>query len=147
MKKIFLVVSILFLTTFIYSKEFTLPDFTNNNLQQITSREKLLGDRYKFDTENNNLVIEYTDTYFYGANVLYVAINSDNQVNYSYVVIMQEMDTNSWVNFITDVINQNILFPSGEIGYYKTFSPLEDTSINYIFRQNKDKSMLLMITK
>lgn len=108
MKRLFTAISILFLTTCLYARDFIIPEFSNNSDEVL---EKL-KDEYdcEYDEAKQAYLINERKLFYYGNIVDTVAFIKNDDNTYTYILFMTEMEAQDWSNLITDIIYTNELY-------------------------------------
>lgn len=108
MRKLFLVVSILFLTVYSYAKDFTIPIMAQS--YDVVKWE--LSKKYEIDSTDDNYISYKTDNVFYANRKLIslMLINTAEKDSYAIVLVFQDMSSNEWINTIFTIMqNENLV--------------------------------------
>lgn len=127
MKKIFIVISILFLTAFIYSRELKIPNLSyeyEDAIEELNNSGLRHIEEYGMD--------EYYDMSLLtclGKRVFRFYTKKINDETYMYMIVFKNLTTNEWTNLIfkfMKIFNTDILIVNDDLTmskkYYDTFS-------------------------
>lgn len=140
MKKLFLVISIFILTSVLSALEFEIPDFSNSFEEALDEIKEM-----PVDLKNNkedSWIIKGLSFKWRDKSAHQIYFNKVNDGSYCYSILLNNMSTNDWVDFIITLLNdyeirnyreeQGVLFAVSKantydvVFHFEEFSTVED---------------------